>query len=400
MATNDASATTPIPGLRPPDKLSLGSNNLRRKIKSCNFCEQCRDSILRGKIILGIRSAETQTDLLKVRTLDLQKSIDICRAAENAESQNKMMRTGNIEDSTVNKISHKRDMSTKRNCRYCGGNHTFANKEKCPAYGKTCSKCKKQNHFARVCKAGGYDKPRQSHGSQSHPKKKMVRTVHEESENGSDNNWIYTLKNDDDQDAITKEVKCRMKAGQQDVIFLIDTGATVNILPQHLVKREDIRPTIKRLTQYNGETLKTARVVRTDLYNPKMKREYETEFVVLKGDYQPVLGAKTAVELGLIDINTNKFDRVSLVTKKGENLVREFHVVFSEDKIGTLPGVQHLKTDEQVLPVIQPSRRIPISIRSRLKAELQKMEKQGVIAKVDKPTPWVNQVVICPKKEW
>ncbi|KAK3760285.1 hypothetical protein RRG08_037345 [Elysia crispata] len=26
------------------------------------------------------------------------------------------------------------------------------------------------------------------------------------------------------------------------------------------------------------------------------------------------------------------------------------------------------------------------------------MEKQGVIAKVDKPTPWVNQVVICPKK--
>ena len=125
-----------------------------------------------------------------------------------------------------------------------------------------------------------------------------------------------------------------------------------------------------------------------------MKREYETEFVVLKGDCQPVLGAKTAVELGLIDINTNKFDRVSLVTKKGENLVKEFHDVFSEDKIGTLPGVQHLKTDEQVLPVIQPSRRISISIRSTLKAELQRMEKQDVIAKVDKPTPWI----ICPKK--
>ena len=33
-------------------------------------------------------------------------------------------------------------------CKYCGDTHAAGN---CPAYGKTCSKCKKKNHLAEVC---------------------------------------------------------------------------------------------------------------------------------------------------------------------------------------------------------------------------------------------------------
>ena len=37
-----------------------------------------------------------------------------------------------------------------RECRYCGGLHA-RDKNKCPAFGKTCRKCGKSNHFQTVC---------------------------------------------------------------------------------------------------------------------------------------------------------------------------------------------------------------------------------------------------------
>ena len=35
-------------------------------------------------------------------------------------------------------------------CRYCGGQHE-RDKKKCPAFGKTCRRCGKFNHFQSVC---------------------------------------------------------------------------------------------------------------------------------------------------------------------------------------------------------------------------------------------------------
>ncbi len=59
-------------------------STLRTLIKTCNFCANCVNSILRDRIVLGIRDATTQTALLKVRQLTLDAAIHTCRAAENA----------------------------------------------------------------------------------------------------------------------------------------------------------------------------------------------------------------------------------------------------------------------------------------------------------------------------
>ena len=49
-------------------------------------------------------------------------------------------------------------------CKYCGGAYAWK-KEACPAFGKTCKKCKEKNHFARFCKQS--DKSR-AHGVDDH----------------------------------------------------------------------------------------------------------------------------------------------------------------------------------------------------------------------------------------
>ena len=40
-----------------------------------------------------------------------------------------------------------------RECWNCGRIHEYHQKDICPAYGKTCSKCLKPNHFAVKCRS-------------------------------------------------------------------------------------------------------------------------------------------------------------------------------------------------------------------------------------------------------
>lgn len=42
-----------------------------------------------------------------------------------------------------------------RECWNCGRRHEYHKKELCPAYGKTCMKCSKPNHFAAKCHSQG-----------------------------------------------------------------------------------------------------------------------------------------------------------------------------------------------------------------------------------------------------
>lgn len=49
---------------------------------------------------------------------------------------------------------------------------------------------------------------------------------------------------------------------------------------------------------------------------------------------------------------------------------------------------------EDCVPVV---RRVPIIIRERLRSTLGNLEKSGIIQKIDKPTDWVNNLVIAEK---
>jgi hypothetical protein len=135
---------------------------LRTLIKSCNYCGDCVSSMLRDRVVLGIRDAVTQQMLLRERKLTLDKTVDICKAAENAATQSKAYRE---ESETVHKVNEHRKISRAepklnnsvklttsppQQCRFCGFTHILL-KDKCPAWGKVCKSCKGKNHFATQC---------------------------------------------------------------------------------------------------------------------------------------------------------------------------------------------------------------------------------------------------------
>ena len=78
-----------------------------------------------------------------------------------------------------------------------------------------------------------------------------------------------------------------------------------------------------------------------------------------------------------------------------DQISTQFHDVFNGE--GRLEKKLHLEIDVMVEPVRQPVRRIPVSMKPRLKEELARLRKIGVIKPVDTPTDWVSSRVAFKK---
>ena len=73
---------------------------LRNLVKSCNFCDCMRDTLIRDRIVLGVNNNTIRKKLLQVRSLTLKQCIDICRSGEATAKQLKAI-SG---DDSVHKI--------------------------------------------------------------------------------------------------------------------------------------------------------------------------------------------------------------------------------------------------------------------------------------------------------
>jgi hypothetical protein len=128
-----------------------------------------KDRMIRDKIVFSA-TGKMKELLLREKTLDLQRAIEICRAYEMTSKQTQEMTA-----LQVDKVTHRSDSacaarenhrpgteskSTEdeketrviRDCRFCGKSHE-AQKLKCPAWGKTCRKCNGSNHFQAKCRS-------------------------------------------------------------------------------------------------------------------------------------------------------------------------------------------------------------------------------------------------------
>ena len=129
---------------------------LRKIADGCEFDKITPDQILRDRLVFGIRDAKARERLLRESDLTLQKTDEICHAAESMLAQVKMV-DDNL-GSTVNAVKSDGDQQKKSNN---GKNLKTADDDMSSIRGsyaplmvrRTCTKCRKQNHFAVKCRS-------------------------------------------------------------------------------------------------------------------------------------------------------------------------------------------------------------------------------------------------------
>ena len=202
------------------------------------------------------------------------------------------------------------------------------------------------------------------------------------------------------------EVYTEMLVDEKAIKFQVDSGASANILSTKHIGEDGVTPTGHVLRMWNGAEVRPLGTRRLVLRNPKNNKRFSVEFVVVREDLTPLLGARAAQHMGIISIHDENF-KISPSPRKyqpevksitsSEALIEQFADVFDR-KLGTLAGTVHLEVDTTVKPVITPTRRVPVALKSRLQEELKKYEEQGILAPVEEPTPWVSSMVIATKK--
>ena len=263
--------------------------NLRQMIKGCKYCQTCESSILRDRLVVGIRDGDVREDLLKDSKLTLEKCINACKAGEAASTHKSSLQLPQPIISTVNKVHvrdekhrQKREKDEKHRqrekemkhrqrgkfgqCRYCGTEHEFR-RDKCPAWDETCSRCGNKNHFAKCCPDKKYGTKYRVH----HIGNEDEAASSYSSDSGSEDSygeWVNMVK----VDPKTKEIKCLMIIGEQEVAFQIDTGASCNLISAKYAK--NLKPFTGTLTMWNNTTSKPLGICRRTLKNPKTNKKY------------------------------------------------------------------------------------------------------------------------------
>ena len=107
-----------------------------------------------------------------------------------------------------------------------------------------------------------------------------------------------------------------------------------------------------------------------------------------------MLSRKLVEKMKLITVNNDKFQTV--VDDKHDTL-QTFSDVFNEDT-GALPGSVQLTLKPDAEPIICPPKRLNIELPNKVKEELDRLLDTGVLAQVDEPTDWVDQMAGSTKK--
>ncbi|KAK2718174.1 hypothetical protein QYM36_005478 [Artemia franciscana] len=265
----------------------------------------------------------------------------------------------------------------KRQCYFCGGN--YSPHHVCPAKGKTCAKCKRQNHFAKVCKSKAVNIV----GNEATNTPAFTSDLYNQEETEV---FLYAINKDSSKDEIFAEISV---CGRIHIDFKIDTGAQVNILPSQYLDKLSPKPKLlkatQRLTSYCGSTI-PYRVCNIPC-RYKNGPTQQLTFYVVESNTTPIIGFKASKDMNLI----------KLVLNIEVSPVSEYSDVFKG--IGKLETECEIYLKDNATPTVHPARKIPLALKQKLKTELERLESLDIIEKVSEPTDWVNAMVMVEKKD-
>lgn len=379
------------------EKIGLFAMRLRTQADKCDFGDSIESNI-KDQIIEKCLSAKLRRDLLKLGDANLDKVLKTAKIFEAIQEQSKTFDQPNTNQSVmnenVNKIDSKtfktNNLSKQIECSRCGYAGHRASDEKCPANGKTCNKCNGRNHFGRKCRskrrfAGPNNKQinmKIDSGTNVHTKQETVEPQEPPQKKPTTNETIKLLEayksniKDEyifciaDASINTNEIEC--KIGGIPIAVVIDSGSKYNIIDVNAweyLKANNVIVTNQRtdashsFKAYGGHPLSIVGVFEANIQTAY--KSCTADFYVLKDYGKVLIGYETGIPLGVLKIgeNVNQITRTEQMSK-----IKDF--------------VVDIPIKQDVKPVIQPYRRIPVPLEAAVDKKIDELEKMGIIEKV------------------
>ena len=390
------------------------TTRLRKLAANCDFTNierELKSTIIQNCISKRLRRVALRDDLTLDALLAKGRSIE---ASEMQASGMEQSSTSGMQNEKVNKVSSKKHLkklpfnqptpppTQSTQCRNCG--LAWPHKgSPCPAKGQVCKACGKPNHFARVCRTKLAVPPKRG---RSRFQPKFASRVHQvtteetvdsdsEETDSSDDEYLFTLGNTA---SGAKTPVISVSVSNIPVPMMIDTGASTDIIDESSfsdIQRNgeiELLRSTKRIFAYGSDSqLHVLGQFTADICIGT--KHVQSTIHVIRGNHGSLLSYKTACDLGIIDVKVNQIQ----TQQTSDELIKQFPHLFKG--IGKLKDTElHLHIDDSVPPVAQRARRVPFHLRKQVSEELEQLERQGIIEKVNGATPWVSPLVVTPKK--
>ena len=367
----------------------------------CNYTsrEQMEQEI-RDRLVVGIRDEQLSKKLQLDSALDLDKAKKLVRQTEAVQEQTKKLTGASPGDSRENPVQvdgmsgrgshapsknfrrrpHQQSKQPKQSqCTRCGKKPGHPRAE-CPANDATCHRCSKRGHFSSQCRTKQKNVLQVRLGADSDDAAKQPTPTF-------DYGFLDAIGDCAERPtAWTNDIL----VGKHSLQFKLDTGAEVTAISYSSYRQlhgVNLAKTSKILLGPDCSNLTVeGQFTETLAYG---ERSSEQTVYVIHGLKSNLLGLPAIEALQLAA-------RLNSVDSYRERIVSDYSQLFQG--LGTLgePCDIHVDPEAKPLAIFTP-RRVPFPIRDKVKEELTRMESQGVISKIQDPTPWCAGMVAVPK---
>lgn len=376
--------------------------SLRSLVAHCQYADL--EDQVRDRFVVGLKDRKLKEQLQLMPDLTLSKALEVARQNEQVKIQ--LKEQGEEKEKSTDAVNRDRRRhhnkqwkqegqdtqkrsqssgwrgrgrgragpaasSSKEQCGRCGLQHAEGH---CPARGKICRRCKAKNHYARVCRS--------------------VKEVEQETDSEEEEFKLFDLpevekqqeqEEDQEQFQVDSVIDDKSKPWIQKLVikdtvvpFKIDTGADVSIISDQTYRNLKRKPQLKRsnivLTSPGGRL--------------SVKGEFTAKTVVKQKNF------KFRIIVVSSSLNNNLLSR-GAAYKMG--LIKRVEEV-RQDVFGTAGLLNTdpvpIKLTENAVPYcVSTARRVPFPLQNKVKTELDRMKKAGVIREIKEPTDWCAPMV-------
>ena len=310
------------------------------------------------------------------------------------------------------------------NCRNCGQPWTQDHRAKCQALGQTCRRCNKPNHLAKVCRSN----LNRNNNRNINEIGEIHNTQHEDNINMvSLNNEIESIREDSEEDysvnlvsqteGSTTPTKLNVTFGNNKYWVMVDSGNSNSLITErmaHEIEERDKNSWWSRetnptnLRSFTNTPIKNKGTVYCDVQCNGWNAG-RADLIVVPNNHRALIGRDLFQGLG-IQVNQQTSPKaegknVAMIENlDSQNLKQVIAKQFPGliKRIGR--SVNHTvksKFKTNFTPIHQRGRRVPIHLQNQVEQELEKLEENGNIIKLEKFSDknFIWPIVITVKRD-